>query len=265
MPTGNDSSPPSSASEPPPAEPSADWRRPSARRTQLNQHGDDIRSSEQIARLSSGPAASMVAEESAIEGVWLFSPRPYLDDGGRVLEWFSHSALGDLAGFTLPLAQASCSVSAAGVLRGLHSARVPPGQAKYVTCVRGAVYDVAVDLRIGSPTYGRWVGFILDDEDRRAVYLTEGIGHGFLALEPETTMIYLCAQVYAPTREFDINPLDPDLGIAWPRVDRQGRALSYTLSEKDRRAPSLAQVHAAGLLPTFADCLDYRRHGIEPF
>lgn len=202
---------------------------------------------------------AMQVEPSAIEGVVVFTPRRHRDPRGEFTEWFTTASLRAAAGVDLPLAQANCSVSARGVLRGLHSAQVPPGQAKYVTCVRGAAFDVAVDLRLGSPTYGQWHGVLLDEEHRRAVYLTEGIGHGFLALAEETTMIYLCAQPYHPPREFDVHPLDPAIGIDWPRTDRAGRPLDYRLSDKDRAAPSLAEVHAAGLLPDVDQCRAYRR------
>ena len=96
------------------------------------------------------------------------------------------------------MAQANCSVSAAGVLRGLHFSELPPSQAKYVTCVSGAVFDVVVDIRVGSPTYGQWDSVRLDDRDRRSVYLSEGLAHGFMALEDDSTVMYLCSTPYAP-------------------------------------------------------------------
>src|SRR5690606_18710753 len=99
------------------------------------------------------------------------------------------------------LRQANCSVSSARVLRGLHFARVPPSQAKYVTCVRGSVFDVVVDIRVGSPTFGRWDAVRLDDRDRRTIYISEGLGHAFLALEDDSTVMYLCSAQYDPQRE----------------------------------------------------------------
>ncbi|MEI6254782.1 MAG: dTDP-4-dehydrorhamnose 3,5-epimerase, partial [Mycobacteriaceae bacterium] len=142
----------------------------------------------------------------------------------------------------------NCSASAAGVLRGLHFAQLPPGQAKYVTCVKGSVFDVVVDIRIGSPTYGQWDSVVLDDVARRSVYLSEGLAHGFLALQDESTVMYLCSTPYAPQREHTIAATDPEIGIDWPiPADR------LTLSDRDAAAPSLAQVRAAGLLPTWDD------------
>ena len=102
-----------------------------------------------------------------------------------------------MTGHAFDMRQANCSVSAAGVLRGLHFAQLPPSQAKYVTCVKGSVFDVVVDIRVGSPTYGRWDSVLLDDVDRRSVYLSEGLAHGFLALQDDSTVMYLCS---APVR-----------------------------------------------------------------
>jgi dTDP-4-dehydrorhamnose 3,5-epimerase len=136
------------------------------------------------------------------------------------------------------------------VVRGVHFADVPPGQAKYVTCVRGAVLDVVVDLRAGSPGFGRWQGVQLDDADRRAVYIAEGIGHGFCALSDEATLTYLCSETYAPDREHSVHPLDADLGIVWP-------ADSPVVSERDGAAPGLAEALAAGLLPDYEACLSW--------
>lgn len=152
-------------------------------------------------------------------------------------------------GHALNLAQANCSVSARGVVRGIHFADVPPSQAKYVTCVNGAVLDVVIDIRVGSPTYGQWDSVLLDDETHRAVYIAEGLGHAFMALTDGATVIYLCSAGYAPTREHGIDPLDPQLGIEWP-LD-----IEPLLSPKDVDAPTLAVARDAGLLPAYDDCV----------
>jgi dTDP-4-dehydrorhamnose 3,5-epimerase len=128
---------------------------------------------------------------------------------------------------------------------------VPPGQAKYVTCLRGSVLDVVVDIRTGSPTFGRSAVIRLDDRTRRAVYVAEGLGHGFLALSDEAVVVYLMSEPYAPDREHGVHPLDPALGIEWPRD------IEPVLSPKDAAAPSLAEAERAGLLPSYADCLAY--------
>jgi dTDP-4-dehydrorhamnose 3,5-epimerase len=142
-------------------------------------------------------------------------------------------------------------VSRRGVIRGIHFASVPPGQAKYVTCVSGAVLDVVVDLRVGSPSYGRWEAVRLDDESRRAVFLAEGLGHAFTALSEEATVIYLCSTPYSPGREHGVHPLDPDIGVKWPA------GTESVLSAKDAAAPTLADARRAGLLPVYADCQAY--------
>ena len=154
-------------------------------------------------------------------------------------------------GYRPEIAQANCSVSRRGVVRGVHFASVPPGQAKYVTCVSGAVLDVIVDVRVGSPTYGRWEAVRLDDTSRRAVFLAEGLGHAFTAVSDEATVIYLCSTPYSPGREHGVHPLDPDIGIEWP-ADTQP-----VLSPKDAAAPTLEEARQAGLLPVYADCEAY--------
>lgn len=133
------------------------------------------------------------------------------------------------------------------MVRGVHFADVPPGQAKYVTCVRGAVLDVIVDIRVGSPTFGRWEAVRLDDVDRRAVYLSEGLGHGFCALTDDATLNYLCSTTYNPTAEHAVHPLDPELAIEWPAEAPQ-------LSARDAAAPTLTEARRSGLLPQYDAC-----------
>ena len=199
----------------------------------------------------------MQLRELDIPGAWEMTPRQHGDDRGLFLEWFGGAAFADAVGHDLALAQANLSVSAAGVLRGVHFADTPPSQAKYVTCARGAVLDVVVDIRVGSPTFGRWDAVLLDDVDRRALYVSEGLGHSFMSLEDDSTVLYLCSQGYAPGREHGIDPLDPELAIAWPTQGRDGRPLTPLLSDKDRDAPSLRQAQEAGLLPTMDAVADH--------
>ena len=180
----------------------------------------------------------------AIEGAFEITPVVHGDPRGAFLEWYRFDALAAAVGHRLELAQANLSTSARDVVRGIHFADVPPGQAKYVTCVTGAVLDVVVDIRTGSPTFGAWEAVRLDDEDRRAVYLAEGLGHAFCALSETATVTYLCSSTYRPGHEHGINPLDPALAIAWP-------ATTPLLSAKDAGAPTLAEARAAGLLPAY--------------
>lgn len=187
----------------------------------------------------------------SVAGVFRFTPVVRPDPRGVFLESFKASAFTEAVGRPFALQQANISVSRRGTVRGVHFAQVPPGQAKYVQCVRGAIVDVVVDIRVGSPTYGRWEAVRLDDQKREALFIAEGLGHAFCALSPEVTVNYLCSEPYAPSREFGINPLDPDLGIAWPD-DRD-----VVLSEKDAAAPTLAEAASQGLLPTYAECEDW--------
>jgi dTDP-4-dehydrorhamnose 3,5-epimerase len=184
-----------------------------------------------------------------IDGAWLFAPRIHQDARGSFLEVFRASEFRADLGYHPEFAQANCSVSRRGVVRGVHFADVPPGQAKYVTCVSGAVLDVIVDLRTGSPGFGRWTGVPLDDQSRHAVFIAEGLGHAFMALTAEATVMYLCSTGYTPAREHGIDPFDPELGITWPE------GAEPILSGRDAAAPSLAAARTAGLLPAYRDCL----------
>jgi dTDP-4-dehydrorhamnose 3,5-epimerase len=186
----------------------------------------------------------------AIDGAWEFTPVQHGDDRGTFLEWYKADVVREVTGRSFDLAQANWSISAAGVLRGIHFSEIPPGQAKYVTCVRGAAFDVVIDIRVGSPTFGRWDSVLLDDVDRRQVFITEGLGHAFMALDDDTTIVYLCSTGYAPGREHGVDPLDPAIGIRWPRSARDA-ALSPILSAKDAEAPSLQEASDVGLLPAY--------------
>ena len=190
-------------------------------------------------------------EPMSIGGAWTFTPALHRDDRGCFLEWFRAAELSESLGYRPEIAQANCSVSSRGVIRGIHFTSVPPGQAKYVTCVSGAVLDVIVDIRVGSPTYGHWEPVRLDDTSRRAVFLAEGLGHAFTAVSDEATVVYLCSTPYSPGREHGVHPLDPDIGIEWPT------ATEPVLSGKDAAAPTLEQARRAGLLPVYADCEAY--------
>jgi dTDP-4-dehydrorhamnose 3,5-epimerase len=185
-----------------------------------------------------------------IEGAYEITPVQHGDARGSFLEWYRFDKLAEVVGHPLDLAQANLSTSARDVVRGVHFADVPPGQAKYVTCVTGSILDVIVDIRVGSPTFGAWEAVPLDDRERKAVYLAEGLGHAFCALTEGATVTYLCSSVYRPGHEHGINPLDPELGIVWP-------AETPLLSTKDAAAPSLAEARSTGLLPEFAACNRY--------
>lgn len=194
----------------------------------------------------------MRVRELAVPGAWEITPQLHADSRGLFFEWFTDPGFTAFAGHRFDLRQANCSVSAAGVLRGLHFAQLPPSQAKYVTCVRGAVFDVVVDIRVGSPTFGRWDAVELDEHARRSVYIAEGLAHGFLALQDDSTVMYLCSAGYDPAREHTINATDSALHIAWPVELGE-----LVLSDRDAAAPSLDEVAAAGLLPTWEEAQAY--------
>lgn len=190
----------------------------------------------------------MQVRELAVPGAVEFIPRIFPDARGLFVAPFQESAFVAALGHGLHLAQSNHSVSRRGVIRGVHFSDVPPGQAKYVHCARGALLDVAVDVRVGSPTFGRWDVVRLDDQAYRAVYLAEGVGHAFIALTDGTVMAYLCSTGYHPGTERTVNPLDPALALPWPTD------LEPVLSDKDRMAPTLAEAAAAGILPRWEDC-----------
>ncbi len=194
----------------------------------------------------------MKFRELSIEGAWEVTPQQHGDPRGLFMEWYRFDHLAEVVGHPLRMAQGNLSVSAKDVVRGIHFADVPPGQAKYVSCVRGAVLDVIVDLRVGSPTFGRSEFVRLDDVDRRSVYISEGLGHGFCALTDDATLSYVCSETYNPTGEHAVHPLDPDLAIEWPTDAPQ-------LSARDDAAPTLAQALETGLLPDYEECLRFRR------
>ena len=195
----------------------------------------------------------MQIRELSIPHAYEMTPRQYSDDRGVFLEWYRHDRLQETIGHALDLRQANLSVSRRGVLRGIHFASIPRGQAKYVTAVSGAVMDFVVDIRVGSPTFGQWDSVLLDDVDRRSVYLAEGLGHAFVSLTDRAVVTYLVSDTFNPEREHGIDPLDPDIGL---RLPDSPEAL---LSPKDAEAPSLAEAAADGLLPTWDECLAFYR------
>ena len=199
----------------------------------------------------------MQVRELSVPGALEMTPVQHDDDRGVFLEWFREDAFERATGRSFPLAQANCSVSRAGTVRGIHFAELPPSQAKVVTCVDGAVLDVVVDLRVGSPTFGAWDSVHLDDRDRRAVYLPEGLGHAVMTLSERSVVTYLCSALYTPEREHTIHPLDPAIGIDWPATGSDGRAMAPLLSPRDDAAPTLAEVQQRGLLPDFDDAIAF--------
>lgn len=199
----------------------------------------------------------MEYRELKIPGAWEITPKQFPDERGAFMEMYKMDEFAGVVGHPLNLVQANCSISKAGVVRGIHFAEVPPSQAKYVMCPSGAVLDFAVDIRVGSPTFGQWDSVLLEGEHRRAIYLSEGLGHCFVALEDNSTVVYLCSAGYNPGREHGVSPVDSEVALKWPDSDLAGRPLEVILSEKDTAAPSLAEAREQGLLPDYQATLDY--------
>lgn len=195
----------------------------------------------------------MEACAGSIEGLWTFTPVLRPDDRGVFLESFKDSVFAEAVGHRFDLKQMNISVSKRGTVRGIHFADVPPGQAKYVQCFDGRILDIVVDIRVGSPTFGRWEAVELDSESRRGLYLSEGLGHAFCALTDSVTVGYLCSEPYAPAHEHGIHPLDTDLALPWPD------GADSMLSPKDASAPTFDEAVEVGLLPTYEECQRWRR------
>ena len=189
----------------------------------------------------------------AIEGLWEITPVLRPDDRGVFLEAFKGDVLSQAIGHTFSLKQMNVSVSSVGTVRGIHFADVPVGQAKHVQCLTGAILDVVVDIRVGSPTFGQWDAIELNATTRKALYISEGLGHAFCALTDDATVGYLCSEPYSPTREHGIHPMDPALALPWPA------GTEALLSPKDSAAPTLASALESGLLPSYDECLAFRR------
>lgn len=181
-------------------------------------------------------SSNLHVEQLQVLGSWVFTPKVHADSRGLFYEWFKKPIFEESTENVFDLVQANCSISKKGVIRGIHFAAPPLGQAKYVSCFSGSVLDVVVDLREESPTFGKWDSVELNSRVPRAVYIPPGCGHGFMSLEENTTFVYLCDQSYNPDNEFEINPFDLEIGIDWPTH------IPHILSEKDKNAPSMRVV-----------------------
>ena len=171
--------------------------------------------------------------ETKLDGVVLLEPAVHGDERGFFVETFSRDAWAE-HGVDVEFVQHNHSRSGKGTLRGLHF-QTEPGQAKLLRCARGAIIDVAVDLRRGSPTFGEWEAHVLDDERHRQLFVPIGFAHGFAVLSDVADVSYLVSSVYDPTTEAGIAWDDPDVGVDW-RVEEP------LLSERDKSAPKLAEV-----------------------
>jgi dTDP-4-dehydrorhamnose 3,5-epimerase len=166
-----------------------------------------------------------------IPGLMLVTPRIFGDSRGFFLELYKHTEF-VRAGIREHLVQDNYSRSARGVLRGLHYQRSPEAQGKLVMCLRGSIFDVAVDIRGGSPHFGKWIGIELSEENRNMLYVPPGFAHGFQVLSDTADVLYKCTKEYSPSDDRGIVWNDPDIGIAWPLA-------GPVLSDKDTVHPML--------------------------
>ncbi|MEU7171995.1 MULTISPECIES: dTDP-4-dehydrorhamnose 3,5-epimerase family protein [Micromonospora] len=185
-------------------------------------------------------------EELAVPGAFLVTPGMHRDDRGVFYEAVRTDDLERLTGRPFRPRQINYSVSRRGTLRGLHGVRVPPGQAKFVTCVRGVVRDIIVDLRVGSPSFGAHSVTVLEADSGRSVLVPEGAGHGFLALTDDACICYVVSTPYVPGTQFEVDALDPELALPW------GLTEPPILSGKDAAAPTVAEAASRGLLASWA-------------
>ncbi len=171
-----------------------------------------------------------------IEGVWLAESPVWNDDRGFFREWFKSEDIKNSTGRDFGIEQANISLSSRGTLRGIHYSIAPRGQAKWITCVAGSIKDVIVDIRPNSKSFGKWIQVELSGDSGNAVFISEGLGHGFLALEDNTAVVYLVSTPFSPSEELEINPFDEEIGITW------GMKISdLRISEKDKTAPTLSE------------------------
>lgn len=178
--------------------------------------------------------------QTTLEGVILVEPTTFGDQRGYFMETF-HAEEFAKEGIDKPFVQDNQSSSRRGVLRGLHFQKKHP-QGKLVRILKGEVFDVAVDIREGSKTFGHWYGTLLSEENRRQLYIPEGFAHGFLVLSDIAEFAYKCTDFYHPEDEGGLSWNDPEVGIEWP-LDRVGELI---MSEKDRAWGNLSSIHQSG-------------------
>ena len=171
---------------------------------------------------------------TAIEGVLILEPKVFGDERGFFFESFNQRAFNEAVGHPVDFVQDNHSRSARGVLRGLHFQRAPHAQGKLVRVTQGSVFDVAVDIRLDSATFGRWVGVELSGVNHRQLWIPPGLAHGFLVTSDSADFLYKTTDYYRPESEGSVRWDDPDLAIAWPL-----EGLTPSLSAKDAAAPPL--------------------------
>ena len=192
----------------------------------------------------------MKAKPLEISGSWEVELKKFDDSRGFFFESFRSDLSANFFGRKFNVKQTNTSVSVKGSVRGIHYALVPPSQAKYVQCQKGSILDFVIDVRLGSPTFGKSISLELNSKIPKAIFIEEGLAHAFVSLEDETVVTYLVNENYNPDREKGINPFDKELSIAWPKID-------LIVSEKDKSAISLREAKELNLLPHFDECKHY--------
>lgn len=167
-----------------------------------------------------------------IKDAWIYESELFADHRGSFAEWFRVDHLSDSLHREFNVVQANTAYSKKGVIRGIHFSVSKNGQAKWVRCLNGSIWDVVVDLRPDSPTFKKWDAVTLSADSGKSIFISEGLGHGYLAMTDQTVVSYLLNSKYSPKEELTINPFDEDLAIKWP-YDQ------FFLSDRDLRAPSL--------------------------
>jgi dTDP-4-dehydrorhamnose 3,5-epimerase len=180
--------------------------------------------------------------KTAIEGVWIHNPLRFPDSRGTFEEQFRSSTILDEIGRDFEVMQVNQSMSNKGVVRGIHWTEGDRGQAKYVSCVKGSIWDVFVDLRRDSQTFGQWGAELLSLKTGKSVLMSEAIGHAFLALEEETVVNYLCTAEYEPSDDRTISPLDKDLAIPFVQIASEYGISEIILSDKDRAGSAFKEL-----------------------
>ena len=183
----------------------------------------------------------------SIDGSWKIDFQRFDDNRGYFYESFKEEDFKTHIGRNFKIKQTNTSSSSKGSVRGIHFAMVPPSQAKLVQCQRGSIRDYVIDIRVGSPTFGKFEVVELGENSASAVFIEEGLAHAFVALENHTVVTYYVSEKYNPEREKGINPFDKTLNVKWPDLE-------LILSEKDKQAISLDESKALGLLPNYDEC-----------
>ena len=180
----------------------------------------------------------MPFQEMKIKGAWVHTPIRHNDERGRFEEQFKLSQIESELGIEFLVKQVNQSVSNRGVVRGVHFTESDDGQAKYISCSKGRIWDVVVDLRKDSITYGQWDAAELSLENGKSIFISTGLGHGFLSLEDGSVSTYLCSAEYNSDSDQGVNPLSENLKINFQSIAEQNGITKLMISERDRNAPN---------------------------